>query len=336
MVETTDEQQGGTPPAGPNADQEWLQTYMGQHEGAIEPGTRVQTPKEKAQGRLLVLVLLMLAAAGAMIFLTKNKGLQLQANAKANDLGQGVSTDSGLRGHLVAEWKDKTVHYKLKIEPIDNLAAPGFVRAVETITQPVYMNVRVLDKAGQPLCGKQIVLTPGAASNGVDTFKQVSSDGQVDGLWSEGTMPCSPDQYARFDYWDFTTNFPTVAEQAKMLGVPLPEREEETPAPQTQSPSTTGQPSQAEHRTARHRHVTPKKPQSAFYLEGDDRVTAFEPGRNVLTVGPGKSFTLVRAGDVSTASAWADDSSLVHYTCDQRANCTLRHGGTLLPARMNY
>jgi hypothetical protein len=342
MVET-DEQPGGVPEQ--KADQEWLQTYLDKHEGEIEPGTRIEPPSQGSPFRLLILVLAVLAVAGAALFLTKTKGLQLEANAKPNDLGQGVVAESGLRGHLVTEWKNKTVYYQLKIEPIDARSDAGFAKVVEASTQPLFVNLRVLDAAGEALCGKQVMLPAGGAvTKGSDAFKAIAgARGRAESLWAEGTIPCSPDQYAKFDYWNFATNFPTMADQDRMLGLPVPEvaEQEATAAPQQEAPAATPTPTMTptparKGGASRHRSVKPKKPQSSFYLEGDDHVSAFEPGRNVLTVGPDKNFVLLRPGDVATAQAWADDSLLVHYTCDQRGNCALRHGGGAeIPARAN-
>jgi hypothetical protein len=296
----------------------------------IEPGSRIEQSRERSPFTLLlVVVLTVMAAAGAAIFLTKSKGLQQQANAKPQDLGQGVAADHGLRGHLVVEWHNMAAHYKLKMEPLDALAANGFARGVVDIKQPVSVNVRVLDATGAVLCGKQIVLAPGGHSDGVNAFKAVDeTDGQAEGLWSEGTLPCSLDQYMRFDYWDFTTDFPTVTDQAGMLGAPARKAEQAG----SHAGAGTAQAQAAGPRVAK---AKVKKGQSGFYLEGDDHVTAFERGRNVLTVGPGKSFVLARATDAATAATWSDDSSLVHYTCDQRDSCVLRHGGTMIPARRN-
>lgn len=340
MVET-DEKPGDAPQ--PNSDQEWLTTYLGEHDGELEPGARLSPPKQQSGFKLLLVALVVIALAGAAVFLIKSKGLQLEANAKPNDLGQGVVADSGLRGHLVTEWKGKTVHYQLKVEPIDARSDQGFAKVVATV-QPLYVNVRVLDRAGAPVCGKQVMLQAGGgAAKGADAFKAIGGPGgHAAALWAEGTMPCSPDQYAQFDYWDFATNFPTIAEQNRMLGLPVQEvaEQEMTPAPAQPAtePAIVAQapaPAAPTHRTGRRRNVV-KKPQSTFYLEGDDRVAAFERGRNVLSLDGSKSFVLLRPGDVATAAEWEDNSSLVHYTCDQHASCTLRHGGVLIPARMSY
>jgi hypothetical protein len=153
--------------------------------------------------------------------------------------------------------------------------------------------------------------------SGKDAFQNIlGSDGAVEGLWAQGELPCSPDQYKRFDYWDLSTNFPTLPQQDQILG-----RKHSGPSNRDDAESERAGNGPV-------RHKAPPKPQSAFYMEGDDRATAFEPGRNLLTIGPGKTFTVVRTVDVATAASWADDSSLIHYTCDQHATCALKQAGS--------
>ncbi len=285
--------------------------------------------------------LLAIAVAGAALFLTKSKGLQLQANAKPNDLGQGVAADSGLRGHLVTEWKEKAVHYKLKIEPIDARSDQGFAKAVGSAVQPIYINVRVLDSASQPVCGKQIAFAQGGAvANGADAFKAIAGTNRhIAALWAEGTLPCSPDQYGRFDYWDFTTNFPTIADQNRMLGLPTPvvAEQEMTAAPQRQAQAETAPQTQAgqpSHGAARKRVV--KKPQSVFYLAGDDHVTAFDAVANVLTVGRARTLCWCapemrrRRRHGRTTLRWCTTPAT-----SMGAACCGMGGGAAIPARAN-
>ncbi len=54
--------------------------------------------------------------------------------------------------------------------------------------------------------------------HGKDIFQnQTTDDGQVTAVNVQGSLPCSPDQYRRTDYWDFNTNFPTLEQQAALL-----------------------------------------------------------------------------------------------------------------------
>lgn len=310
-------------------------------------------PKKKSSGPLLAgLFAVFVVAMGAFVLLTQKGPEKPKTPIDSDDLGAGIDNGSALRGHLVTRWQGKA-QYMLKIEPLDARDSDGFAAVTGNPPGPIYINIRLLDSAGFALCGKQIVMSYNPAhathanfpvpknkteaanqailrqadlervsaqekarENGQDLFQNIlDSNGKVEALWAQGNLPCSPDQYKRFDYWDLSTNFPTLAEQDQLLG------------------RRHGGPSDDDARSERAsansaRHKAPPKPQSAFYMEGDDRATAFEPGRNVLTVGPGKAFTVVRTVDVATAESWADDSSLVHYTCDQHATCALKRAGS--------
>jgi hypothetical protein len=326
-----------------------------------ENGLTIRRAK-KSSSTLLIggLFAVFVVAMGSLVLFTQRNPDKPKTPIDTDDLGAGIANASGLRGHLVTRWQGKA-QYMLKIEPLDPRDNDGFAAAAANPPGPVSINIRLLDSSGFALCGKEIVLRydPAHASHasltmpknqaeaaklaalhqaelervaaqekaresGKDQFENIlGSDGTVEALWAQGELPCSPDQYKRFDYWDLSTNFPTIGQQDQLLGRHHP---------------GDGVNSEAEHAAnLAARRKTPPKPQSAFYMEGDDRATAFEPGRNVLTIGPGKAFTLVRTVDLATAEAWADDSSLVHYTCDQHATCALKRAGSasVILARMD-
>ncbi|MDR3739729.1 MAG: hypothetical protein P4L40_12015 [Terracidiphilus sp.] len=337
-----EEQQSSVPTQA--SDQEWLQNYLSEHQGQVEAGARISPPlKKKENGLVLFLaVALILAAGAAAVVMTKNPGGGSSSKKESHgDLGQGVVIPSGLRGHLVTELQDKTVHYKLKMEPIALPEQDAFGRVTATNKEAFYFNLRVLDAVGNPVCGKQVVLPPvgsNAVPAGADPFIRVKGDkGLIDGLWVEGTLPCSADQFARFGYWDFTTNFPTVDDQDRMFGIDH-RAQTETPEERAAETKKTQTPKAAAAQSPTKRRAVQKKPQTGFFLQGDDHISSFEPGRNVLTVGPGRSFVVLRAADLATASAWADDAALVHYICDQQATCTLRRSGsaaTIVARRIN-
>ncbi|HWT64762.1 MAG TPA: hypothetical protein VN151_01510 [Terracidiphilus sp.] len=337
-----DEQQGGVP--GQVSDQEWLQNYLSEHQGQVEAGARISPPMKKKKPELLMLLAgaLILAAAAAAVMMTKSPAGKSSDKKEAHgDLGQGVVIASGLRGHLVTELLGQTVHYKLKMEPIALPEQDAFWRATSSNKEPYFFNVRVLDAVGDPICGKQIVLPAlgvNTVANGTDPFVRVKNDkGVIDGLWVEGSLPCSPDQFARFGYWDFTTNFPTVVDLDRLYGIDHRADTDGTPTKTDVAKSkeaATAAAAAAKRRAAQNR----PKLQAGFFLQGDDHISSFEPGRNILTVGPGRSFVVLRAGDLATASAWADDAALVHYICDQQATCSLHRSGsaaTIIARRIN-
>ena len=269
----------------------------------------------------------------------------------ADDLGQGVANASGLRGHLVTRWQKGKTQYMLKIEPLDPRDAVGFSNVTSNPSQPISINIRVLDSAGFALCGKEIdlrfdptrslhanaavtkksagahppqqpalqqaTLQETARESGKDLFQNiVGSDGAVEALWAQGELPCSPDQYRRFDYWDLTTNFPTIAVQ-----------DQSPPRTHAESAETTAA-------TKAKRKLVAKAQVSTFYIEGDDRVTAYEPSRSLLVL-PGRSFFIPGKSDQTTVADWASDSALIHFKCDQQENCSLRTGAHAVYGRVN-
>jgi hypothetical protein len=320
-----------------------------------------------SSGLLVLLVGLFVIAAGAVLVLTQ-KGLKAaKPNFAPNsdDLGAGISQASGLRGHLVTRWQGKA-QYMLKIEPLDPRDAEGFAAVTANPSKPISINVSLLDSAGFALCGKEIVLQfdparvrhstmslpkkqsdaerllaqqrpetqtdtqrgaqqESARESGKDIFQNIQgSDGAVEALWAQGDLPCSPDQYQRFDYWDLSTNFPTLAEQDQALG-----------HGQVEATSDESQ-SDREARGRPKRRVAAKT-QSTYLMQGDDRATEYDATRGLLVVGNSMRFLIDQKSDGQVVAGWADDDSLIHFTCDSHANCSLRHVGSasVVPARMN-
>jgi len=307
-------------------------------EQTSEHSVRVSVKKKSPVN--LLLIALAVAAACAIAYFSLNKP---KPKTDSDDLGAGVFSAAGLRGRLVTKWQG-SAQYQLRIGPLDTWEDAGFARVAAHPPGPIVINIRVLDASGFALCGKQIVLPFDAGKTGGhgadvqgqqkqeqdrergnDIFHdEFNSDGQIDAINAQGVLPCSADQYKHFDYWDFTTNFPTRAEQDQMVNHTKPakdEEEEETPS--------------EGHRTTARRVV--KKAPPAFYIQGDDRVTGFDPSREILEAGAGHTFTILRKSDDVAAAGWAADSSLIHYKCDPHANCALMHAGSgsVIQARMN-
>lgn len=311
---------------------------------------------ERSSGRapvLLIVVAVAMAAFGAFVYVTQGKPGMLKMSAEPADLGAGISQASGLRGHLVVRWQGKT-QYMLKIEPLDPRDAQGFAAVTSNPSKPISINVRLLDSGGFALCGKTIALPyePGrgnhaAAPNqsGVDTFRNIQgTTATVEALWAEGELPCSADQYKRFDYWDMSTNFPTLAEQDRLLGrKPVHDAEvaraqdaRSEDAHENENSAEPPKSSHPSHTAAAKRRVVKKQP-PAYLVQGDDRATEFDATRGVLVVGVRTRFLIERKSDEAMVASWAEEDSLIHFTCDSRANCSLRRAGTqaIVPARMN-
>lgn len=304
---------------------------------------------------LLIVVALAMAAFGAFVYVTQGKPGILKMSAESDDLGAGISQASGLRGHLVVRWQGKT-QYMLKIEPLDPRDAQGFAAVTSNPSRPISINLRLLDSGGFALCGKTIALpydsgrgnhAAAPKPGGSDTFRNIQgTTAAVEALWAEGELPCSADQYKHFDYWDMSTNFPTLAEQDQLLGRKPAETMRDAEVARSQDARSgdahenhdNAEPTQRSRasRTGAKRRVVKKQP-PAYLVQGDDRATEFDATRGVLVVGVRTRFSIDRKSDEAMVASWAEEDSLIHFTCDSRANCSLRRAGTqaIVPARMN-
>lgn len=348
MGENDQGDSGGTMRNGDPNDPSSTGIYKSQPDYTGEPTAPVAKKKSSIP---LVLVGFILLAACAIVVMVMNRP---NSKSASDDLGAGVFKAAGLKGHLVAQWTGKA-QYQLHIEPLDPQQSADFAYVAGNPPAPLYVTIRLLDSSGFSVCGKDILLRfdPSKAAHppisgprrpankaeaariaqeqaarhadlqrqqaqeqererGSDLFQnQLGADGQVEAIDAQGELPCSADQYKRVDYWDFTTNFPVLEEQEALRNHQKEKLEQLA----------------REARLAAHRQNA-KKFVSAFYIQGDDRVTGYDASRSLLGAGAGKSFFIERASDQTVAASWAADSPLIHYKCDQHGACALKHAGT--------
>lgn len=261
----------------------------------------------------LLLGFLGVAAIMGLVLLVVVRAKSSATPGVFQDLGAGISNAAGLRGSLKARWQDKAAQYQLAFEPLDPLQSAGFSYVVAHPPAPLFLHLKLLDGTGFTLCGKDILFSfdgPGEKERerGQDIFQaSPGDDGTVIKVTAQGTLPCTAEQYKQIVYWDFSTNFPTLAEQDELMTHVgrLNARQE------------------AQRRAA----LRQKAQRSAFYTEGDDRVTGYDAQRRLLQTGLGRNFLVTGSAAQSTASVWAANSALFHYRCDQRSRCVLTHAG---------
>ena len=155
-----------------------------------------------------------------------------------------------------------------------------------------------------------------AREQGKDIFQnQIAADGQVAAINAQGSLPCSPDQYKRANYWDFNTNFPSLDEQAQLLDPRAHAKEFNVPG---------------------HQKRTAPKWGDGFVIQGDDRVTGYDQARGLLWA-EDRTFAIDKRFGQTTAAAWASNYTLIHYKCDQHASCALTAAGqaAVLHARLS-
>ncbi len=333
---------------------EVLERFIAHPEEATDgSGGGMTPPKAQKSGlKILLLGLLVLGiAVYALIGLKKST-----PKADSVDLGPGIENASGLRGHLVAGWQGNA-QYQLRIEPIDPRENVGFAFVTANPQKAISIHVRVLDASGFALCGMDVLIPfdgrksqanadsgdkaastsaaqfqqalEHASDSGKDVFQtETGADGKIDALNAKGVLPCSLDEYKRFYYWDFSSNFPTLAEQDLLLGrKPAVSVQEAQSAPENEFAVPKIKP----------RKPVVKKPPAAFYMQGDDRVVGWDSARGVLEGDAGHSFTIPKKSDQAIAAAWAEADAMIHYKCDPHANCALIHMGTtgVVMARLN-
>lgn len=261
------------------------------------------------------------------------------------DLGPGISNAPGLKGHLVARWQ-KGAQYQVKFEPLFAIYDPGFSYTVGHPPERLWVNIRLLDSTGYALCSKQVQFrfappaanvarslphetsarivqvsahSPGAPSanaqatpktgKSADTFQnEMGDNGQIGWVYAQGVLPCTEAQYKKFYYWDFSTNFPSLAQQDALRK-----------APAIAAARAAAAARQAERRREAH--------SPHYFVEGDVTLRNFDSSTARLESGTGQSFIVVKKTEYPTANSWAESNAQIHYKCDTLANCLLTRAG---------
>jgi hypothetical protein len=247
------------------------------------------------------------------------------------DLGSSAYNAAGLKGHLFTKWEQK-LDYRLTIEP-DNADRAGFSLAVAHSPQPLSIEIHLQDDRGFVLCAKEIILkydagnaiTPtvfiteaqeAAREKGKDVFlNQIGPDGQIASIYAQGDIPCSKKAYGSTFSWSFSTNFPSLSEQAALL--------KHQAQDQTEAARLTGV------TLAAPRKRIVKSPVSllSFSIEGDDAIVEFDTSRGVIETSARKIFFFDKASGAAADPGWQDYPVAIHYRCDQASKCVLMHEG---------
>jgi hypothetical protein len=265
------------------------------------------------------------------------------------DLGSVTSAAVGLRGHLFTKWEGK-LQYRLTFEPVRPELLSGFSAAVLNSQRPLSIGIALTDAQGFALCSKQILVrydtrnatakdpdTEGLAldpqvrnseaeladaqesvrEQGQDAFQnQIGSDGKVASISAQGELPCSASAYENAVSWNFSPDFPSVAEQNELLHQ-LAEKSMRNAA---NSPAAIEERRRAAARLA-------ANPPPKFYIEGEDAIVDYDAGAGIISTRGGKTFTIDKGGAEAASLKGHDFPLHVHYRCDQFGSCTLFTAG---------
>jgi hypothetical protein len=261
-----------------------------------------------------------------------------------HDLGTADFSAIGLKGHLVTKWSEKA-EYRVRFAPIKQEQLASFALLVNSPPRPLSISIHLSDSAGFVLCIKDIVLKfdflqrQGPASDSLrdreeyvmavgnatehqtewerdrDIFhKDLASDGGVEAISSQGDLPCSKDAYRQATHWNFSSNFPTTAEQDALLKSHVESSKDKENLPPKPMAS--------------HRNSERKANALSGLTEGDDVISGYSVASDCIETSGGLTFFIYKEGEQGNAIMWDAESSRIHYRCDENSMCTLTRAGT--------
>jgi hypothetical protein len=315
------------------------------------------------------------------------------AAPEEKDMGSVNSLAAGLRGHLTTTWSER-LSYKLVVAPSEAAQNEAFAQTVNDPPRPLSVDLQLKSAAGQVLCDQQVVLkydpskTSGVAhaqlsrleaqeldrEHASDVFQNdMDKDGKIASISSQGTIPCSKQDYEATAFWTFAPQFPDLREQAQVLkrsaaaaleakavtpktpairetatshpvlaAVKLPVAPKLIPAhkaavaaPVLAMASAPVQAAPAAQNSEATAEVQAPAP-FHFEIEGDDEIVDFDAAQKSLETSAGKTFFVSETLAASSVAGWLDEQANVHYRCDEKSSCTLSlaSASTVLHATM--
>jgi hypothetical protein len=160
---------------------------------------------------------------------------------------------------------------------------------------------------------------------GKDIFQSnIAPGGQVTSISSQGNIPCSKKQYDSVASWSFTSDFPTIAQQAELLKqTPGSKLNGELSASRESTGSVNASIASAVGKMDR----KPAPAALSFYTEGDDAIVWYDASAGMIETNSGKDFLIDKASGEATALKGRDFPIEIHYRCDQAGACTLVGAG---------
>ena len=281
------------------------------------------------------------------------------------DLGTTDSSAAGLKGHLFVEW-DKTLNYRLSMEPSDPARQAAFAMAVASSPRPLSVEIHLQNSGAFTLCSKEILLKydPRAAAVLVAPIPEPQPQAGKTNSGASPTVSPAPavdysqanaQEAAREKGRDLFKN--QVGPDGQITAInaqgsmPCTAKDYEkavmwsfTPnfpsiAEQDALLDRQNQPGipAAETLTPAGTHPAParkrvaakpvQKPITTFAIEGDDAIVDFEASRGVIETRGGKVFFLERSGGAASDPRWQEYPVEIHYRCDRVSECTIKHTG---------
>jgi hypothetical protein len=307
---------------------ETLYTYR-PPEPPADQDAAAKAPPMPSKVTLILGGLLAVAALVAIVFALQS-AITPKPPVQYIDLGTQRFDPAGLGGRLIARWEENA-EYQLSLDPLDQSFVPGFEAVAQNPPRPLSVTVRLRNAEGLVICQKEILFPPPAPAGAPpdpahtlqpqktpsgDTVQNVAGeDGRIAEIAISGGLPCPAKAYSRLTAWDFTTNFPTLAEQADW------QKHEAALAPAAKAKKANGFAALVQH-----------LPTS---IEGDDVIVGDNPSRGTVETSAGRVF-LVGTNLRTRGAEWQEFPAAIHYRCDRNGVCILSRSNsrTTLQARL--
>ncbi len=294
---------------------------------AMEPEREAPAPRQSAgfsANLLRILLFPLLLAGGALIYFTIPNLFRFHSPAPYIDMGSRQFDPAGLSGRLIVSW-EKGASYQLFLDPQDQMQTAGFAAVALDPPRQLSVTIRLKNADGLVACQKEILLpapaslasdansdnalAPRKTETGDTVQNMPGKDGQIAEIDLTGSLPCTAKAYTTFKSWNFTTDFPSLAEQSDWL---LHPRE-----------------SGARGRSRTYRHST-RAEQLAAPIEGNDVIVADNPSHGTVETSGGRVFYLGAGTMRSRTAEWQIFPAPIHYRCDKTGSCTLTRANSFV------
>lgn len=240
------------------------------------------------------------------------------------DLGSHQFHPAGLSGRLIVRWQ-KSGSYQLFLDPIDPERIAGFAAVAQDPPRQLSVTIYLRDAAGLAVCQKEILLAspwpqepdakpgdptgPQQTESGDTVQNMTGENGQIAEIDTSGPLPCQAKAFTSFKTWNFSSDFPTPAEQDEWL------RHEKESAEKAHGGKGFSAP-------IAHLSVP---------IEGDDVIVGDNPSRGTVQTSSGRVFFVGTAGARSRGAGWQVFPAPIHFRCDKSGSCTLSRSNSNVP-----
>jgi len=280
--------------------------------------------KETPKATLWVMIAMVAAALACVpvIIITIMKVTKPKPPVPYYDLGSWRFDSAGLGGRLIVRW-DGAANYQFFVDPLDPNQIPGFQAVAQDPPHLLSFTVQLRNTKGAVVCQKEILvptvnqlaagqdpahtLLPQTTPSG-DTAQNVAGgQGQIGEIDLSGKLPCPLEAYRQIAAWNFSSNFPNLADQDVWL-------KHENTLTAGKKPHASDDANYGPYSLVRSL-PTP--------IESDDVIVSDNPSRGIVDTSSGRAFLVGMNVLTNRALDWQSFPASVHFRCEKNALCAI-------------